>query len=270
MNAAPPDHDTLRPERMAPLWRGRLFAAERYHYHERIGSTNQEAMQLARAGAPEGTLVVAEGQSGGRGRLGRVWESPSGENLYLSMVLRPDLPVAHAPRLTLVAGLATVEAVLAAGVAEARLKWPNDVLVNGRKLAGILTEMATEGERIRQVTVGVGVNVNGRSADFSPEVAARAVTMADILHRTCERAELLAALLVAMERWYARLLTEGFAPIRIAWKEWALLEGQRVRVESATGSREGWLEDLDEEGFLLVRGAEGEIWRVLAGDVVLV
>ncbi|MBF0273309.1 MAG: biotin--[acetyl-CoA-carboxylase] ligase [Magnetococcales bacterium] len=248
---------------------GGMFTPERYHFHPVLDSTNREAMALAQAGAPEGTVVVADGQTRGRGRQGREWESPRGENLYVSMVLRPGMPVAHGARLTLVAGLATVEAVGTMGVEGARLKWPNDVLVAGRKLAGILTEMAADGTRIRHVTVGVGVNVNGRAAAFSPEVAARAVTMADILHRSCDRGALLAALLAGLERWYGLYVREGFAPVRRAWKERALLEGQQARIDTPTGVREVWLEDLDEEGFLLARSRDGERMRVLAGDVVL-
>ncbi|MBF0163819.1 MAG: biotin--[acetyl-CoA-carboxylase] ligase [Magnetococcales bacterium] len=264
------DFDGLAPASIAPHLTGPLFTPDRYHFHPQLDSTNRHALDLARAGAPEGTVVVADAQSQGRGRLGRVWSSPAGENLYFSLILRPEIPVAHAPRLTLVAGLATLDAVREAGITEARLKWPNDILVQGRKLAGILTEMAAEGERVRHVVVGVGVNVNGRAERFPAEVAARAVTMADILQNSMERGIVLARLLSAWEAWYRLFLSEGFTPIRLAWRERALLAGQKGRVETPQGTR--WVEllDLDQEGFLLALDREGgEPFRVLAGDVLL-
>ncbi|MBF0165660.1 MAG: biotin--[acetyl-CoA-carboxylase] ligase [Magnetococcales bacterium] len=272
MNASAPvfGDDDLTREAMRFGADAGLFAAERYHFHACLDSTNREAMALARAGASEGTVVVADAQTGGRGRLGRRWESPAGENLYVSVVLRPEMPVCEASRLTLMAGVAVVEAVREAGVSGACLKWPNDLLVEGRKLAGILTEMSVEGERMRHVVVGIGVNVNGRAADFSPEVAARAVTMADILHRPCGRAFLLSALLAGLERWYHRLRVEGFEPVLQAWKSRAVPAGQRVRIETSGSVCEGWLEDLDAQGFLLVRDLHGRQQRVLAGDVTLV
>ncbi|GAB0058433.1 Bifunctional ligase/repressor BirA [Candidatus Magnetaquicoccaceae bacterium FCR-1] len=266
----PTDFDGLAPASIASRLTGPLFTPERYHFHPHLDSTNRHALDLARAGAPEGTVVVADAQSQGRGRLGRVWSSPPGENLYVTLIMRPEILVAHAPRLTLVAGLATLDAVREAGVTEARLKWPNDILVQGRKLAGILTEMATEGDRVRHVVIGVGVNVNGRAERFPPEVAARAVTMADILQNSIERGIVLARLLSAWEAWYRLFLSEGFAPVRLAWRERALLTGQKGRIDTAQGTR--WVEllDLDEEGFLLACDREGgEPFRVLAGDVLL-
>ncbi|MBF0615083.1 MAG: biotin--[acetyl-CoA-carboxylase] ligase [Magnetococcales bacterium] len=259
----------LTRQAMAGRLTGGLFTADRYHHQPEIDSTNRLAMALAQAGAAAGSVVVADAQSRGRGRMGRCWESPAGGNLYVSMVLRPEMPVAHAPRLTLLAGVALHEAVSAYGIRGARLKWPNDLLVDGRKMAGILTEMAAEGERIRHVVVGIGVNVNGCADGFSPEVAARAVTMADILHSPCDRAGVLAALLAAMEEWYVRYVRDGFAPVRAAWKERGLLTGCRACIDQAGATREVWLEDLDVEGFLLARTAGGELVRVVAGDVVM-
>ncbi|MEO5347877.1 MAG: biotin--[acetyl-CoA-carboxylase] ligase [Magnetococcus sp. YQC-9] len=264
------DQDSLSIISMTPRLSGPLFTPQRYRFHEILDSTNREAMELARAGAAEGTVVVADAQSRGRGRLGRNWASPPGENLYFSLILRPEMAVAHAPRLTLLAGLATLDAVWEAGVGEARLKWPNDILVNGRKLAGILTEMASEGECLRHVVVGVGVNVNGRAETFPDDVAARAVTMADILQNRIDRGKLLARLLSAWEEWYRLLSREGFLPIRLAWRERALLQGWKARIETAHGRCHAELVDLDEEGFLLARDRDGgEPFRVLAGDVVL-
>lgn len=261
--------EELIPAVMAARLTGGLFTPERYHYLEATDSTNLQALALARAGAAEGTVVVANGQSRGRGRLGRSWESPIGAHLYVSVVLRPPMPVVRAPALTLLAGVALHDAVSGMGLGAARLKWPNDLLVHGRKLAGILTEMAAEGERIRHVVVGIGVNVQGRADELSPEVAQRAVTMAEILQYRSDRGLLLAALLADLDAWYRRFVSEGFEPIRRAWLERADLVGRAARFETASGAQAVWLEDLDADGFLLARDAHGERVRLVAGDVVL-
>ncbi|MBF0428758.1 MAG: biotin--[acetyl-CoA-carboxylase] ligase [Magnetococcales bacterium] len=249
---------------------GKLFLPQNYHFHAVLDSTNREAMDLAHGDAPEGTVVVADQQTKGRGRLGRVWVSPPGVNLYFSMILRPPLVARQVAQLTLLAGLALVETLVAAGVVEAVVKWPNDILVHGKKLAGILSEMVAVGERVRFVVIGVGVNVNGHAASFPQEVAERAVTMVDILCQSTDRGGLLAEFLRTFEGWYGRYLQEGFVPVRQGWLGYARLMGQPVRVEMASGVQTGVVLDMDEDGFLLIRQKEGELFRVMAGDVVFI
>lgn len=228
-------------------------------------STNDEAARLGREGAPHGTVVTAETQTRGRGRQGRVWYSPPGENLCFSALLRPRLPPAAAPPLTLAAGVAVAEAVNSLGV-PASLKWPNDVVVEGRKLAGILTEMSTRGTRIEYVVLGVGINVN--SAVFPPDLAAIATSLrrergGDPL----ERGTVLRAALSALEPWIERFVAEGAAPIARAWKQRARLLGRHVRVLADGQPLSGVARDVDDEGALLLEADDGRRYRVISGEI---
>jgi BirA family biotin operon repressor/biotin-[acetyl-CoA-carboxylase] ligase len=233
-------------------------------------STNDRAAELARAGAPEGTLVVADQQTGGRGRLGRSWHSPPGSNLYLSLLLRPSRPPPDVPPLTLLAGAALAGAIAALG-GEPRLKWPNDVLLRSptglRKAAGILTEMASERDRVRHVVVGIGVNVN--LTELPAELADRATSLRLALGRSIARDALLAELMNLFEPLYDAFERDGPAVAVAAWRPYAAF-GLRCRIE--TGDRapfEAVLRDVDETGNLVVEDAAGGRARVLAGDVTV-
>jgi BirA family biotin operon repressor/biotin-[acetyl-CoA-carboxylase] ligase len=239
-----------------------------YHFLESCASTNDVAAALARDGASEGTTVVADMQTGGRGRLGRVWHSPPGANLYLSVVLRPPGPPWSFPPLTLLAGAAVARALVALG-ASPTLKWPNDVLLPSpgglRKACGVLTEMASERDRIRHVVVGIGINVNG--SDFPPELAGRASSLEAHLGRRVDRGVLLAAVLDALEPAYDRLVREGSAVALDAWRPFGQL-GHRCVVDRDGVRIEGVAVDLDPQGALLLRDQAGEIHRVLSGEIV--
>ena len=253
---------------------------------DRCGSTNDEAAAWARAAlgdqgagrAPEGAVVIAAEQSGGRGRLGRRWHSPPGESLYLSLVLRPRIAPHLAPPLALVAAVALAEAVEAAGAAP-ELKWPNDVLLDGRKLAGILIEMATSGATqghviehvIEHVIVGIGVNL--RTTVFPEELGGRATSLALALPGLSTDDARLdplafgAALLGYLEVWYHRFLDEGPAPVVAAWKRRARLLGRHVTVHSGNEHHSGVAEDLDPDGALVLRLDSGARLRVVAGEI---
>ena len=264
-------------EAVAPLLGGDLFQSGRYFFHETLDSTNRELARLADAGAEEGTVVVADHQTGGRGRLGRVWASPKGVNLYFSVLLRPDIEARHAAQLTLLAGLALADGVAAqlraegGGLeAELEIKWPNDLLLSGRKLAGVLTEMRTENNRVRHVVVGMGVNVNSRPDDFPAELRGQAVSLSQPLRKSLKRSSLLVGLLAAIEGRYRLFLTDGFAPVRSAWLRHSRVLGSRVRVSLAAESYQGRAVAMDADGFLLVERDGGGLVRVLAGDVNLI
>ncbi len=261
-------HD-LSPEHLAPLLCGTLFRAEGYHYYPLLDSTNRQAALLAQQGAAEGTVVVAEQQSQGRGRLGRHWSSPAGINLYCSLLLRPQLAARHAAQLTLLAGLALWKTVQAWGIADCELKWPNDLLLRGRKAAGILTEMRAEGERTLYVIVGIGVNLNGGPGDLPDFLQGQAIHLAEVLLSPIDRGQFLAALLAQWEHVYARQQAEGFAALAQEWMEGAALPGRRVRIALAEGSFTGEAVTLDADGCLLVKRADGMLTRVVAGDVTL-
>ncbi|HWN72126.1 MAG TPA: biotin--[acetyl-CoA-carboxylase] ligase, partial [Haliangium sp.] len=210
------------------------------------GSTNDEAQRLAAAGAVHGTVVTADQQHAGRGRQGRAWHSPPGENLYLSCILRPALAPAAATAITLAAGLGVADAVQRAG-APAALKWPNDVLVHGRKLSGILTEMSTRGERVQHLVVGIGVNLESRS--FPPEIGDRATSLA-LLGVAVERQRFVDRLLSELETWFDRFFAGGVAALADAWL--ARADRSRVRATSQGRLVEGSIVGLDADGCLLI------------------
>lgn len=247
-------------------WLGRAF-----EWHALCASTNDLAAARARDGAPEGLVVAADAQSGGRGRLGRIWHSPPGDNVYLSIVLRPRRSPAEIPPLTLLAGAAVARALGGFGV-QARLKWPNDVFVeeagSPRKLAGILTEMSSEGERVGHVVVGLGLNVN--TVDFPPELAGRATSLRRLLGRPLARGPLVAAILDAFEPLYDDFAARGPAAAVAAWRacHGAAPERERLRVSAAGGPLEGIALGLDTDGALLLRDDAGRVHRVLSGEIL--
>lgn len=259
------------PDRIGPLELRPLLnthdVGQVLHWYEELGSTNDRAKELAEEGADHGEVVIAESQTAGRGRRGRTWASPARKNLYFSIVLRPELPPARAPELTLVASVALCDALRQAGVA-AGIKWPNDILASGRKVAGVLTELAAEPDRVHWIVLGVGVNVNARREDFPEEV--RDVATSVLLERgqPAPRALLAAACFTAIEEWVDRHAEEGFGPVRDAWRERSVTLGREVRVNVEGRELSGTAEDIDEGGALLVRGPSG-VERVLAGDVTL-
>jgi BirA family biotin operon repressor/biotin-[acetyl-CoA-carboxylase] ligase len=238
------------------------------HCYEELGSTNDRAKQLAEEGAEHGEVVVAERQTAGRGRRGRTWLSSARRNVTFSVVLRPEaLPPARAAELTLVAAVAVCDALRQAGV-DAGIKWPNDVLVGGRKIAGILTEMEAEPDRVHWVVLGVGVNVNARLEDFPPELRGEATSVLLARGQPAPRSLFLAACLTGLEDWYDRHAEGGFEPIRAAWRARSVTLGREVSVRTDGGDLVGRAEDIDETGALLVRTERG-LERILSGDVAL-
>ncbi len=238
------------------------------HCFEEVGSTNDEAKALADGDAGHGEVVVAERQTEGRGRRGRTWISPPRRNVAFSVILRPEeLPPTRAPELTLVAAVAVCDALRHSGV-DAGIKWPNDLLVGGRKIAGILTEMSAEADRVHWVVVGVGVNVNARLEDFPEELQGEATSLLLEREQPAPRALFLAACLTELEGWYDRHAEEGFAPIRQAWRDRSVTLGREVVVRTDGQDVTGLAEDIDESGALLVRTGAGLV-RITSGDVAL-
>ena len=257
--------DRLTPLELRPLLNTHDIGQVLHHF-EVISSTNDHARELAEEGADHGEVVIAESQTGGRGRRGRPWVSPPGLNAYFSVILRPDLPPARAPELTLLASVAICDALRQANV-PAAIKWPNDLLAQERKIAGILTELASEPESVRWAVIGIGVNVNAGRADFPPEL--RDVATSVLLERgaPAPRALFVAACLTALEDWLDWHAEEGFEPVRQAWRERSATLGRDVTVRTDGRDIVGRAEDIDELGALLVRTEQG-VERVLSGDVV--
>lgn len=233
------------------------------------GSTNSDAVELGRRGAPEGTVVIADSQTAGRGRLGRTWVSRPGLNLYLSVLLRPEIPPAKAPQLALVAGLAVAEAFEREGLG-ASIKWPNDVLLAGRKACGVLTELEAEADRTRFVVVGIGVNLNSTRDDFPPELRDTATSAKLAGGRDVHRARFAATLLQRLEECYARFLAVGFGGLVRDWDKRSALVGRDLTVDGPDGRVTGRYAGVDADGALLLdEPGGGRARRVLAGDVTL-
>jgi BirA family biotin operon repressor/biotin-[acetyl-CoA-carboxylase] ligase len=259
--------DLLLPEILGPLVRGTIFDNQLHHFYK-IGSTNTAAMAAAAEGIAEGSVFLAEEQTAGRGRGSNTWESERSAGIYCSVVLRPALPPSDVLVLTLAVGLA-VRAALAQ--VEARvsvdLKWPNDVLIKGRKVCGILAEMHAEVTRVRHIVVGVGINVNQKS--FPKEIEGEATSLRMETGKECSRVEVAAALLKSLDREYRILIEEPDAQRSILRRfeeqsSWA--RGKQVHIEESALRIEGTTEGLDERGFLQVRTAQG-LQRVLSGTV---
>jgi len=236
---------------------------------QETGSTNQVAMELAAEGAPEGTVVVAEAQTRGKGRFGRTWASPAGLGIYTSIVLRPPIPSDRVPIITLIAGVAVAEAIREATGLAVSLKWPNDVLIRGRKAAGILAELDAEAEVVRYVVVGIGINVNQALEDFPLELRESASSLKIGLGHEIHRTVLAQCLFEKMETWYLRFLREGSTPILQRFEDLCINLSQEVRVRSEEGLLEGLATGIDPEGALLLRLQDGSLVRVLAGEVTL-
>ncbi len=265
--------DLLLPDVLAPALKGTIFGADvhrNFHHYYKIGSTNVEAMASASAGAPEGSVFVAEEQTAGRGRAAHQWESAASAGIYCSVVLRPGLPPAQALVLSLAAGLAVHSAVqqIDSGVLP-DLKWPNDLLLDGKKFCGILTEMNAEPTRVRYMVVGIGINVN--QAMFPVELQPIATSLRLVSGTEWSRVELCAALLKSLDREYRDLLEKPGAHESILRRFQELspmARGRRVRVEES-GDFEGVTEGLDPQGFLQVKTAVG-LRTVLSGTVRLI
>jgi BirA family transcriptional regulator, biotin operon repressor / biotin---[acetyl-CoA-carboxylase] ligase len=247
----------------------RLFGARDIISLDETDSTNLRARDLAAGGAPEGTIVVAGKQTEGRGRKGRSWFSPSGGGVYVSLILRPPLAPSEAPRITLMTGVAATEALVSLTRLDARIKWPNDVLVRGKKIAGILTEISTEMDRIDYVVVGVGLNVNIQRESLGEGLRQRATSILIETGESFSRVRLLKAFLKHFEAYYKILQDEGFEPIRKRWKELSDIIGQRVSVEMIGMVRTGRVVDIDPDGVLILEDDLGSIQRVASGDVTL-
>jgi BirA family biotin operon repressor/biotin-[acetyl-CoA-carboxylase] ligase len=231
------------------------------------GSTNDLAAARAREGAAEGHVVLADLQTGGRGQKGRRWLSAAAQNLTFSLLLRPTAPLPSLPPITLLAGVAVARVLEAHGLAP-RLKWPNDILCDTlagpRKLVGILTEMATVGDRIRHVVLGIGINVN--QTDFAPEVQNTASSLALLQGSPLPRAALLGQLLDGLETLYDQALAEGAGAILSAWRSFAHLP-RPCRVERPQGPVVGTAMDVDADGALLVRDERGQLLRIVSGEL---
>jgi len=233
-------------------------------------STNDAGLRLAELRAPEGWVVTADEQTGGKGRLGRSWYSPQGGGLWFSVILRPNLPVSGAQALTFLGAVSTAHAIRALYGVPVALKWPNDIVHGGKKLGGVLTELAAESDQIKHAVVGVGLNVNVARHGFPAAIRDTAASLRTIMRRNIPLVPLLRRILVEMDRRYAELVSRGNGAALVAeWRELTPMIGSIVRVSHFGHVREGTVAGVDPDGALLLRSPSGVVDRLLAGDVTI-
>lgn len=259
--------DALRQNELGQGLKTRIIGKNIRLFPE-VVSTNTLAMEAASQGAPEGTVIIAETQTGGKGRLGRTWISPKG-NLYFSVILRPQIPTHKAPLITLVGAVAVASAIRKHCSVQAAIKWPNDILISGKKVAGLLTEMSAEPDRIRHIALGIGVDVNMELQELPPDVRMHTTTLANETGAKIDRKLLLHQILRDLEHWY-RIFLATEADVL---KEWELLNmtiGCRVTVSGMGEVFEGLAQGIEPEGRLMVALDDNTIRIVAAGDVTIV
>lgn len=260
--------DRPYPWELALLMRSELFS-RRILYKETLDSTNSYASRLALLGAEEGTVVIAGAQTGGRGRLGRIWHSPPIVNLYTSVILRPPWHPSMGPSLTLAAGVAVAECLEDLYGLQPRIKWPNDILINGKKAAGILTEMNAEQDRINFIVLGIGLNVNAQESDFPPTLRDLTTSARQALGRPVGMVQCAAALYDHVDECYTHLITRSLKTIRERWEARSALTGQHVQATGPDKVVTGRALGLDENGALIIRTEEGAEEHIIAGDISL-
>lgn len=245
------------------------WGKEELYTFEEIDSTNIYAKKLASTGKPEGTVVVAEEQTLGKGRLGRKWESPRGKGIWLSFILRPPILPAQAPKITFVVAVGMVRALKKALNIEAKIKWPNDILINKKKVCGILTEISAEIERINYIVVGIGVNAQQNIEDFPPEFRDKATSLKIASSQKVSRVKILQCILEEMEYTYNFYLNKGFAGIINLWREYSITLGEEIKVITHEEEIFGTAIDVADDCCLLVKDESGRIHKIIAGDVSL-
>lgn len=257
--------DIILPFEIAAGLSCRAFAGRIFSY-EVIGSTNESAHNFAKTGLPGGTLVIANTQSKGRGRLGRKWHSPPGKGLYFSLILRPNLPPDKTPGLSLTAGLAIIRAIYATTGLKSQMKWPNDILYDRKKLAGILIELAAELDRVEYVIVGIGINVNHNKKDFPRSLQKTATSLKIITKMEIPRIALLQNILVQFEKLYTNFCRHGFKYISSELKQRSAVLGKRVTLSLGRKKITGKAVGFDDNGGLIIKSRRG-LRSYTAGEV---
>lgn len=259
--------DVIDPHEVrAHCEKGRI--GQRLEFLTVTASTNADAFRLAEQGAIEGTTVLADSQSGGKGRRGRVWASPPGVNLYCSVVLRPAIMPHEAPQLTFLSAVAVARAIELITGLTPEIKWPNDLLLSGKKVAGLLNEMSAETDGINFVILGIGVNLNMTADQFPDDLRHPATSLLLESGTPVNRSHFTSTMLRELDRLYAGFLTHGFGPVRDEWQRRCNARGRRVLVtDSGTECAGGQFVGIDTDGAMLLRSEDDKIHRITCGDV---
>lgn len=259
------------PDRLSAVKLQALLTTDRLgrrlHLHDTVDSTQHVARRLAEEGAPEGTLVIAEQQLQGKGRLGRRWESPKGKGVWLSLLLRPQLSLRQSPQLTLLAAVALCRSLRLLTPLDIGIKWPNDLLCEGKKLSGILLESAAEEERLSYVIAGIGISVNLEEQDYPPELLGKAASLYMLGGKKLDRHQVVASFMRELEELYGLYMREGFGPIRTLWEALAVSLHKRAVLTTPQGVLEGVPIGLEESGALLLQLDDGSIAPVFSAEM---
>ena len=259
--------DILSAEEVCPGLRTEVFGQKEYFYYREIDSTNNRARTLAAEGYPEGTVVVAEAQTAGRGRRGRTWYSPASQGIYVSAILRPVLPLKEISRISLVSAVAAAETLESELDLQPRIKWPNDILIDSKKIAGILSEAVTDMDGVEYIVVGIGLNINNQAEDFPTDFRTTATSARAEHDHLDSRVKVLQGLLLHLECYYMQLLAGDFAPTLAKAKSLSMVIGQEVRLDTVNGFVVGQAIDIDAGGFLLVRDQQGTVHTIMSGEI---
>ncbi len=235
-----------------------------------IKSTNFQAFRLADEGAPEGTVVIADCQTGGRGRMKREWFSPPAVNLYASIILRPAFPAALSSPLTIMAGVAVASALQFYCPGRVRLKWPNDVLIGSRKVSGILTEIKTSDRNVEFVILGIGLNINIKRDDFEPQLGQGATSLREEIGSPVSRVEVTGLIFDEIGKHYQLVGARGMEGIRELWRDYSGLTGKNVEITFGGEISRGTVAGIDDTGALIIREESGSERRIIAGDVAMI
>lgn len=255
--------DKLFPREIQFDLKTKIFGRKIF-YFDTTTSTMDAAFRLGLEGVQEGTVVCAETQIKGRGRLGRHWVSPKGKGIYVSIILRPSFPPNVVSQLTILSAVAVAEALERAAALKPSIKWPNDLFIRGEKIAGILTELSAEMDRVRFVSIGIGLNVNTPSHLLPPHATSVKVER----EKEFSRIDILQEILRRMEFWYEQFKCEGLTAIVERWKQFSMTLGRRICIHDSKGTVEGEAIDLDKDGALLIRTDTGMRIKKMTGDVI--
>jgi BirA family biotin operon repressor/biotin-[acetyl-CoA-carboxylase] ligase len=239
------------------------------HFEETVTSTQKIAQSLANDGVQEGTIVVADQQTNGRGRMSRAWYSPSGTGIWMSMIIRPNIPVNTTPQLTLLTAVAIVQAIEELTPLKPDIKWPNDIMINGKKVVGILTELQAEADQVHSVIIGTGINVNQKTDDFPEDLQNIATSLLIETETSWERAQLIQTILLRFESLYSLFLSKGFKPIKILWESYAISLNKVLIARTLKGTVEGKAIGIDDDGALLIETSDKKIEKIYSADIEL-
>ncbi|MDQ1145278.1 BirA family biotin operon repressor/biotin-[acetyl-CoA-carboxylase] ligase [Bacillus sp. SORGH_AS 510] len=245
------------------------FIGRNIHYEESVESTQKIAHRLAADDLPEGTVIIAEEQKAGKGRMNRKWHSPKYTGVWMSLILRPNIPLTKAPQLTLLTAVAVVQAIEEMTGLNPEIKWPNDILLNGKKITGILTELQAEADRIHSIIIGIGINVNQKMEDFPEDLRETASSLFIQEGEIVSRAGLIRSFFKHFEKLYLLYLDQGFFPIKVLWESYAVSIGRILRARTLTTTIEGRALGITDEGVLKLEDETGIVHHIYSADIEL-